>query len=60
SKVLFGSSTAVTDFSVNPAGTQITVTSPAHAAASVNVFVVTPGGTSAVVAGDHFTYKKVG
>ncbi|HWA65850.1 MAG TPA: lamin tail domain-containing protein, partial [Mycobacteriales bacterium] len=33
SKVLFGSSTAVTDFSVNPAGTQITVTSPAHAAA---------------------------
>ena len=39
--------------------TQITTTSPAHAAGVVDVTVVTPAGTSAVVAGDKFTYTTV-
>jgi len=41
---------------VGSSGTQITVTSPAHAAGIVDVRVTTPGGTSAIVAGDKFTY----
>ena len=36
--------------------THITATSPAHIAGAHNVFVVTPGGTSATNAGDLFTY----
>jgi hypothetical protein len=36
--------------------TQITVRSPAHAAGTVDIRVTTPGGTSAVAAGDRFTY----
>jgi PKD repeat protein len=36
--------------------TTITVTSPAHTAGVVDVTVTTPGGTSAHVAGDRFTY----
>jgi hypothetical protein len=36
--------------------TTITVTSPAHAAGTVDVFVTTPGGTNANTAGDNFTY----
>ena len=36
--------------------TSITVTSPAHAAGLVDVRVTTPGGTSAIVVGDRFTY----
>jgi hypothetical protein len=38
-------------------GTQITATTPAHAAGTVDVQVTTPGGTSATGAGDHFTYS---
>jgi RHS repeat-associated protein len=37
-------------------GTKITVTSPAHAAGSIDVTVTTPGGVSPVVAADTFTY----
>jgi len=36
--------------------TKITVNAPAHAAGTVDVTVTTPGGTSAIVAGDKFTY----
>jgi hypothetical protein len=36
--------------------TQITATSPAHAAGTVNVFVTNPAGTSATVTADRFTY----
>jgi len=36
--------------------TEITATSPDHAAGQVDVRVTTPGGTSAIVAGDKFTY----
>ena len=37
--------------------TTITVTSPAQAAGEHNIQVSTPGGTSAKVAGDEFTYS---
>jgi hypothetical protein len=37
--------------------TQITATSPAEAAATVNVTVVSPGGSSAVSSADRFTYQ---
>jgi hypothetical protein len=40
---------------VNP--TQLTVKAPAHAAATVNVRVTTPGGTSAVTSADAYTYS---
>ena len=52
-KVMFGA-TAATSFTVSP--TQITAVSPRHAAAIVNITVTTPGGTSANVAGDQYTY----
>jgi hypothetical protein len=52
---------ATTSFSVTGGGTSITVTSPATTTTGVvNVTVTTPGGTSAVSAGDQFTYKLVG
>ena len=38
--------------------TQLTVTSPAHAAGAVDVRVTTAGGTSPVVAADQFTYAS--
>jgi hypothetical protein len=38
-------------------GTQITALSPAQAAATVDVTVLTPTGTSAVSSADHFTYS---
>ena len=44
---------------VNGAGTALTATAPAEGAAKVNVTVVTPGGTSAVVAADGYTYQAV-
>ncbi|HEX3793996.1 MAG TPA: IPT/TIG domain-containing protein [Acidimicrobiales bacterium] len=53
-KVLIGT-VAATSFSV-VSSTQITAVSPAQAAATHNVFVTTPGGTSAAVAADSFTY----
>lgn len=36
--------------------TSITVTSPAHAGGTVDVLVITPGGSSAVTTSDQFTY----
>jgi hypothetical protein len=57
SKVLFGNGAPAVTFEVNPAGTQITVLSPAHAAGAVNMRVTTPAGTSAVVTADQFTFK---
>jgi IPT/TIG domain len=41
---------------VSATSTSITVTSPAHVAGPVDVRVVTPNGTSPVVAADEFTY----
>ncbi len=52
--VLFGS-TPAKSFTVVSA-TQITATSPAGGPGLVDVTVVTPGGTSTVVASDQFTY----
>ena len=46
---------AGTGLTVN-SSTKITITSPARAAGVINVTVTTPGGTSALVAGDKFTY----
>jgi hypothetical protein len=54
SSVWFGNISA--SFTVN-SSTQITATSPAHAAGLVDVLVTTLyGGTSAAVTADHFTY----
>ena len=39
--------------------TKATATAPAHAVGTVNVLLVTPGGTSAADAGAKFTYSKV-
>jgi hypothetical protein len=56
SGVFFGG-TAATSFSVT-SDTQITATSPAHAAGTVDIVVVTPlGGTSATSSSDQFTYN---
>ena len=52
--VKFGA-TAATSFTVN-SDSQITAVSPSGAAGVVDVAVTTPSGTSASVAGDHFTY----
>ena len=41
---------------VSNTGTQIVVTNPAAIAGTVDVTVVTPGGTSATSTADHFTY----
>jgi hypothetical protein len=54
SGVSFGS-TAATAFTVN-SDTSITATSPAHAAAIVDITVSGPGGTSATTSGDRFIY----
>jgi hypothetical protein len=53
--VTFGG-TAGTGIAVNPAGTLITVTSPAHAAGTVDVRVITPAGTSPVSPTAKFEY----
>jgi hypothetical protein len=54
-QVLFGS-TAATSFTVNAAGTSITAYAPAASAGTVDITVTTPGGSSAVVPADEFTY----
>ena len=54
-QVLFGSA-AATSFTVNAAGTSITAYAPAALAGTVDITVTTPGGTSAVVPADEFTY----
>ncbi|MGG6461877.1 putative Ig domain-containing protein [Solilutibacter silvestris] len=51
--VKFGATTA--SYTVN-SNTQITATSPAGAAGTVDVAVTTPGGTSATSAADQYTY----
>ena len=56
STVKFGT-TAATSFTVNSA-TQITATSPAHAAGTVDLTVTAPGGTSALSTADQFTYEN--
>lgn len=53
SSVKFGATAAT--ITVNSA-TQITATSPAHAAGTVDITVKTPGGTSATSGADQFTY----
>ncbi|MDR3508443.1 MAG: putative Ig domain-containing protein [Caulobacteraceae bacterium] len=55
--VKFGATNA-TGFTVNSA-TQITATAPAGSAGTVDVTVVTTGGTSATGASDHFTYTAI-
>lgn len=52
--VLFGTA-AATSFSV-VSGTEITATAPAHAAGTVDVTVVAPGGTAATTPADEFAY----
>jgi hypothetical protein len=52
--VKFGTTSATT-FTVN-SDTSITATAPAGAAGTVDITVSTPGGTSAIVAADHYTY----
>ena len=53
--VSFGT-VAATSFTVNAAGTQITAVSPAGVPGTVDVTVVTAGGTSVASAADRFTY----
>jgi hypothetical protein len=52
--VSFGG-TSASSYTVNSA-VQITATSPAHAAGTVDVIITTSYGSSPAVAGDHFTY----
>jgi hypothetical protein len=52
--VKFGTTASATITFVSP--TQLKAVAPAHAAGTVDVTVTTPGGTSAIVAGDHYTY----
>ena len=54
--VRFGTSAGTSRTVVS--ATKITIISPAHATGVVNVTVTTPGGTSAIVAGDKFTYDN--
>jgi hypothetical protein len=54
--VAFGNGNPSTEIHV-VSDTQLTATSPAHAAGAVNIRVTTPGGTSAVAPGGVFTYK---
>ncbi|MGO9457374.1 MAG: IPT/TIG domain-containing protein [Acidimicrobiales bacterium] len=55
--VYFGTTKVTTTISVNAKATQLTVKSPTGVSGtSVNVRVVTPGGESAVVSADLFTY----
>jgi hypothetical protein len=56
SSIRFGSMSSPS-FSVSGDGTSVTAVSPAHTAGTVDVTVVTPGGSSAPVAGDRFTYS---
>ncbi len=53
--VTFGTAGPAAGFTVNSA-TQITAIAPADSAATVDITVTTPGGTSATSAADRFTY----
>jgi large repetitive protein len=57
STVSFGGTAGTSVTFVN--ATRLTARSPAHAAGVVDVTVTTVGGTSAIVAGDQFTYPGV-
>ena len=52
--VKFGAAASATVTFVS--ATQLKAVAPAHAAGTVDVTVTTPGGTSAIVAADHYTY----
>jgi len=52
--VKFGATASATVTFVS--ATQLKAVAPAHAAGIVDVTVTTPGGTSAIVAADHYTY----
>jgi hypothetical protein len=52
--VKFGATASATVTFVS--ATQLKAVAPAHAAGTVDVTVTTPGGTSAIVAGDHYAY----
>jgi len=54
--VRFGAIPA-SSFTINKAGTKITAYSPPESAGTVDVTVTTPGGTSPLSAGDHFTFS---
>ena len=54
--VSFGVNPVTSTITVNAAGTQITVSAPAHAAGAVDVTVTTPTATTNAVALDTFTY----
>jgi autotransporter-associated beta strand protein len=54
--VKFGTTANATGAMTVNSDTQITVTSPAHAAGTVDVTVTSPGGTSASSPSDQFTY----
>ncbi len=58
SAVDFGS-TPVTTFTTNQACTEISTTSPPGTSGTVDVTVVTPGGSSPTNPSDHFTYAPV-
>jgi|GEM_PF-1054709 len=53
-EVQFGTASS-TNLTVN-SDTNITVTSPIHVAGTVNITIITPGGTSTIVPADEFTY----
>lgn len=52
--VHFGAAAAIVTF---VSATQLNATTPAHIAGTVDVRDTTPGGTSAIVVGDHYTYN---
>ena len=52
--VKFGAAASATVTFVS--ATQLKAVAPAHAVGTVDVTVTTPGGTSAIVAADHYTY----
>jgi len=54
--VKFGTTANATGAMTVDSDTQITVTSPAHAAGLIDITVTTPGGTSATGAADRFTF----
>ncbi len=54
--VSFGVNPVTSTITVNAAGTQITVSAPAHAAGAVDVTVTTPTATTNTTASDTFTY----
>jgi uncharacterized RmlC-like cupin family protein len=58
SRVNFGQTVVSSGFTVNGAGTQITVNSPAGSAGTVDVTVTAPGGISQMNVNDRFTYDS--